>query len=144
MSKTLTIWLISVFSVIRHPVLPRNTHKYVLKKWGLSVPFLLSLLVSLGGPTPDSSADMEQLQFALGTELMAGGSPGCARTWSNTPKVGPNPPSSYPWKKREPPCPSWQPARQVFARHLHSLLRKLFHLLEEKLGFSGLRRDRET
>lgn len=57
--------------------------------------------------------------------------------------TAPNPPSSHPWD-REPPCPSCQPACQLSAGLVFSLLRNLFHLLGEKLGFSGLRRDRET
>lgn len=52
MSKTLSMWYLTDISVfwIRHPVLPRNTHEYVLKKWDLSVPFLLSPLMPPGWP----------------------------------------------------------------------------------------------
>lgn len=91
--------------------------------------------------------DVEQLQFALSTQLPTGGCPRCVRTCGNTQKVGhlgPNPPSSHPWGNQEPPFPSWQPACQVSVRLVLSLLRKLFHFWEEKLRFPGLRRDRET
>lgn len=89
-----------------------SSHKYmheyvVLKKRDLSVPILLSPLMSPGWPDTAGSCkaslialhEMKQLQFSFRTELMMGGCSRCVRTCDNTQKVedlGPYPPSSPP------------------------------------------------
>lgn len=56
----------------------------------------------LGGPRPDSSADMEKLQFAFSPELMVGGCPRCVRMCGNTQKVGHGSKASFLTPLREP------------------------------------------